>query len=273
MVLEELSHHTKGSGMPFAPTPALTPVCLYNHVLPSIRSPEISIIMPAFNEEKEVGPLIDRTQRILQQITKYYEIIVIDDGSNDHTLPICRERNVTVIHNRHNWGKGYALREGFKYARGTIIVTMDSDGDHHPEEIPLLLQPFIAGKIEAVLGTRFVHNKNSPVTTAINTFGNRLFNFLIHRLTHHHFTDTQCGFRAFKRNCLSTLHLKSHGYDIETEMIVQLARQRIPYCEIPVSSPVNYFRKSNINRLKDGLQILFTIFKTRIINFPKKREN
>jgi len=264
MVVEESTYKDKNSAFPVTSERLLSAVCLYNHNLNGSQTPEISVIMPALNEERAVGNLIDRTQAILNKITPNYEIIVIDDGSKDRTLDICRTKHVTVIHNRFNCGKGYALREGFKRARGNIILTIDSDGDHHPEEIPSLLHPLLYGQAEIALGTRFAHNGKVPVTTAINTFGNRLFNFLIHRLTRHKFTDTQCGFRAFKRDCLSPLNLESFGYNIETEMIVQLARHHLPYCEVPVSSPITFFRKSNINRLKDGLSILFTILKTRL---------
>jgi len=270
MVVEESERKDRNSAFPLISTKADSAVCLYNHNSNGFQVPEISVIMPALNEEKAVGNLLDRTQGILQKISPNYEIIVIDDGSKDDTLDICRSKKVTVIHNRHNWGKGYALREGFRQARGHIIITIDADGDHHPEEIPLLLRPILKGQTDIVLGTRFNQNGQFPVTSAINSFGNKLFNFLIHHLTHSKFTDTQCGFRAFKKSCLSALSLESLGYEIETEMIIQLTRQNIPYCEVPVSSRVTYFRKSNINRLKDGFRILFAIFKARLRNLDKK---
>ena len=269
MVVEEPQTQHKNTAYHNSLEKALPAIQLYNHNFNGSGSPEISVIMPAFNEERAVGHLLDRTQKALLKITPNYEIIVVDDGSHDQTLDICREKHVTIIHNPYNWGKGYALREGFKQAHGDFIITMDSDGDHNPEDIPLLLQPLRAGKIEAVFGSRFMDNRNSPVTTVVNTFGNRLFNFLIRNLTNRKFTDTQCGFRAFNRNCLSTLQLNSQGYDIETEMIVQLARQHTPYCEIPVRSPITYLRKSNINRLKDGFRILFSIFKARVRTLAK----
>lgn len=270
MVVEELSSKNKNTALPPIIKKASLAVCLYNHNSNGSQTPEISVIMPALNEERAVGNLLDRTQELLQKITPNYEIIVIDDGSKDRTLNICQKKQVMIIHNRHNYGKGYALREGFRRARGHIIITIDSDGDHHPEEIPLLLKPLLDGQVDFVLGTRFNLNGRIPVTTAVNTFGNRLFNFLIRQLTHHHFTDTQCGFRAFKKSCLSNLSLESYGYEIETEMIIQLARQNIRYREIPVSSRVTYFRKSNINRLTDGFRILFAIFKGRFRNPAKK---
>jgi glycosyltransferase involved in cell wall biosynthesis len=264
MVIDEIQAEDKKQTFLATSKTAQIPVKLINGIDNGSDLPKISIIMPAFNEERAVGGLIDRTKQVLENFTQSYEIIVIDDGSKDSTLEICYEKRVTIIHNPHNWGKGYALRQGFHHARGELIITIDSDGEHHPEEIPLLIHPLIEGHADVTLGTRFVNNKQIPVTSATNTFGNKFFNFLIHCLTNRAFTDTQCGFRAFKRTALQQLNLQSYGYDIETEMIVKLARYNIRYLEVPVTSPVSTIRKSNLIWIKDGLRILNTIFRTRL---------
>lgn len=238
------------------------PINLYNHLYGKLKIILISLIMPAFNEEKALGPLLDRTRKVLQNITQNYEIIVIDDGSKDKTLHICREKCVTIIHNQNNWGKGYALREGFKYARGKIIVTMDSDGDHKPEEIPLLIQPIINKSVDVVFGTRFRRKNHQLITSVINTFGNKLFNFLIQCLTNHKFTDSQCGFRAYRNSILKKINFKSNRYSIDTEMLIALTKQSVRMQEVAISSPVTYYRKSNLNRLRDGLEILYKILKS-----------
>ncbi len=270
MVIDEIQAEDKKQTLLATSTNAQIPVKLTNGLHTSFDPPKISVIMPAFNEERAVGGLIDRTKQVLENITQSYEIIVIDDGSKDSTLDICREKCVTIIHNQHNWGKGYALREGFRHARGEILITIDSDGEHNPEEIPLFVQPLLEGKVDITLGTRFINNGKIPVTSATNTFGNKLFNFIIRWLTNRTFSDTQCGFRAFKRKALLQLDLKSYGYDIETEMIVKMARCNISYLEIPVRSPVSTIRKSNLIWVRDGLRILYTIFKTRLNRFNKE---
>ena len=264
MVIEELQVKKQNGPYSLPYELSASPVQLFLPPPNGTSTPQISVIMPALNEEKAIGPLLDRTQQTLQQMHLTYEIIVIDDGSRDQTLDICRGKCVTIIHNRYNCGKGYALREGFKHARGEIILTIDTDGDHHPEEIPLLLAPLLDGKVDAVLGSRFITNGSKPVTSAVNSFGNKFFNFVVRGLTNHNFTDTQCGFRAFKKFCLSILSLETFGYDLETETVVKLARRDIPYCEVPVTSPVSSIRKSNLIWIKDGLRILFTILKTRL---------
>lgn len=262
MVIEELEHKERNSAFPLISEKAESAVCLYNHHFNGVQIPEISIIMPALNEEKAVGNLLDRTLNTLQKITSNYEIIVIDDGSKDHTLDICRKKHVTIIHNRDNFGKGYALREGFRHAQGDIIITIDADGDHHPEEIPLLYQELKNGNADVVLGTRFNKKNTHLVTTVVNTFGNKLFNFLIKCLTNRGFTDSQCGFRGFQKKYLKNLPIHSKGYSIETEMLIALTKRGARIREVPISSPVTYYRKSNINRIIDGLSIIYKIFKS-----------
>ncbi len=270
MVVEDSKKIKQNRAGSFITAKSQSQIDLFNHASKDVKIPQISVIIPAFNEERAVGDLIDQTEHVLQKITGNYEIIVIDDGSQDKTLEICREKHVITIHNLYNTGKGYALREGFKIARGVVIITIDGDGEHNPEEIPLLLKPIFDGNADFVLGTRFAQHLRTPATTVVNLFGNKLFNFLIHRLTNQYFSDSQCGFRAFRRAILSKLNLSSFGYDIETEMVVQIAHQNIPYQEIPISSPVTYYRKSNINRILDGFKILYSIFKTSLKNIFNK---
>jgi glycosyltransferase involved in cell wall biosynthesis len=262
MVVEEPQTQHKNTAYQNSLEKALPTIQLYNHNSNGSEPAEISVIMPALNEEKAVGNLLDRTLNSLQKITSNYEIIVIDDGSKDQTLDICRKKHVTIIHNRYNFGKGYALREGFRHARGDIIITIDADGDHNPEEIPLLYQELKNGNADVVLGTRFNKKNNHLVTTVFNTFGNKLFNFLIKCLTNHDFTDSQCGFRGFQKKYLKNLPIHSKGYSIETEMLIALTKKGVRIHEVPISSPVTYYRKSNINRILDGLSIIYKIFKS-----------
>lgn len=268
MVVDELQSNKQNQPYSNATEKIQASLRLYNSTYNNHQTPEISVIIPAFNEEKVVGSLIDRTEKVIQKITKNYEIIVIDDGSKDQTLQICKEKRVILIHNLYNCGKGHALREGFKIARGEIIITMDSDGEHRPEEIPLIIKPILDRKVDIVLGSRFseIPKREIPITSAVNSFGNRFFNFLIRRLTNHKFTDTQCGFRAFSRVSLSKLKLQSLGYNIETEMIVKIAKQNLTFCEVPINSPVSIIRKTNLSWIRDGFRILYTIFKNRLKN-------
>ena len=96
----------------------------------------LSVIIPVFNEELTVGNVIDRVKAALEQIGLPYEIIVVDDHSHDHSLEVVREHNSKLYSLKQHMGKGYGLRAGFAKAKGDIIITIDSDGSHRPEELP-----------------------------------------------------------------------------------------------------------------------------------------
>ena len=104
----------------------------------------LSVVVPVFNEEPTVGNVIERLKAVLQSTGFRHEIIVVDDCSRDKSLQVALSQHVTVYRLKQHMGKGYALRAGFAKAKGDIIATIDSDGSHRPEELPLLLNPHIA---------------------------------------------------------------------------------------------------------------------------------
>ena len=105
----------------------------------------LSIIIPVYNEELTIGNIIDRTKKALQQIGLNYEIIVVDDHSYDKSLDVARKQGAKLFSLKEHLGKGYVLRAGFAKAKGDIIVTIDSDGSHRPEELHEVLAPVLAG--------------------------------------------------------------------------------------------------------------------------------
>ena len=123
--------------------------------------PDVTIIIPAYNEESTIYDVASRTINSVSKIPGLsFEIIVVDDGSNDGTLEAIKELNITVLRNKHNMGKGIALRRGFFAARGRIIVTLDADGSHFPEDLPAIIAPIANGEADVVIGSRF-GNKNN----------------------------------------------------------------------------------------------------------------
>jgi len=117
-------------------------------------------------------------------------------------------------------GKGYALRAGFAQAKGDIIITIDSDGSHRPEELLRVLTPVLKDKADLVIGSRYLNQKN-VAARKLNAFGVRIFNLLIQLLTGTVITDSQSGYRAMKREVLNNQKLNSGGYEIESEMLVK----------------------------------------------------
>ena len=218
----------------------------------------LSIVVPAYNEEHTIGDVIDRLRATLQKIGFVYEILVVDDCSRDRSAEISLGKHVKVYSLKQHMGKGYALRAGFSKAKGEIIVTIDSDGSNRPEELPLLLKPILQDKADLVIGSRF--SGNTPTSgKRFNAAGVRIFNLMIRVLTGAAVSDSQSGYRAMKSEVLENLSLKSGGYEIESEMLVKIARRRFRVREVPVSFEQRTYGRSTLDPIVDGFRILMSI--------------
>ena len=218
----------------------------------------LSIIIPVYNEELTIGNVINRLKKVMQKISLKHEIIVVDDCSEDKSLEISQKHNVQVYSFKKHIGKGYALRAGFAKAKGDIIVTIDSDGSHRPEELPLLLAPILNDQADLVIGSRFLSNK--PVSTKkLNEAGVRIFNFLIKAITRTEVSDSQSGYRVMKSEVLKNMSLKSGEYEIESEMLVKTAQNGFRVREVPISFEQRTYGKSRLDPAIDGFKIFLSI--------------
>jgi glycosyltransferase involved in cell wall biosynthesis len=224
----------------------------------------ISVVIPAYNEEKTIGNVISETISVMESLKLPYEIIVVDDGSTDDTGQIAGRYKATVLSNGKNQGKGYALRKGFQHAQGNIIVTIDSDGAHRPKEIPDLVHPLLNG-FDIVSGSRFL-GRGRDSTSRLNLLGNFLFNITIMILTRKLVTDSQTGFRAFKKEFLQKISLESCSYEIEAEMTVKGLKNGFVFKEIPISCKKRKYNISKLKILSDGTKILRAILKSGMID-------
>lgn len=219
----------------------------------------ISVVIPAYNEEKTIGSVIEETVQVMESLGFPYEIIVVDDGSRDRTREVASKYKVTVLPNGRNMGKGYALRKGFQHANGDIIITIDADGSHKPKEIPDLINA-LANGADIVAGSRFL-GKNKNHTSKLHVFGNYLINMTIMTLTGKRITDSQTGLRALKRDFLKSISLESDGYEIETEITVKGLKNGFVFKEIPISCDRRRNGVSRLSALYQGPKILKTILK------------
>lgn len=223
----------------------------------------VTVVIPAYNEEATIGDVLSSTTEVMDDLGVPYEIIVVNDGSKDRTGLIASNYKAMVISYEQNRGKGYALKKALQYAQGDIIVTIDSDGEHQPKEIPDLIEPLFDGT-DIVAGSRFL-GKNSHVTTRIHQFGNFLFNLAIMILTGERVTDSQTGFRAIKRDILEKFNLESDGYEIESEITLKGLANGFVFKEVPISCSRSKVRVSKLNVLTDGTKILKTILKAALL--------
>ncbi len=219
----------------------------------------VSVVIPVFNEELTIGNVVTRTKRTLEQMGVSYEVLVVDDGSVDRSADISQAREAHVLREDHQ-GKGYALRSGFRQARGELIVTLDADGSHQPEEIPSVMQYIREDKADFVTGTRFYNSDvNKTKIPKVNRLGNRIFNNLIWYLTGKKFSDSQSGFRAIRSSLIKKMRLSSRGYEVESEMLVKALKMGARVTETPISFNQRTVGTSQLDPVKDGTRILYAI--------------
>jgi len=218
----------------------------------------LSIIIPMYNEELTVGNIIDRVKAAVERTGLPTEIIVVDDHSYDKSLLVAEKRGVKLYSLKQHLGKGYALRAGFAKAQGDVIVTIDSDGSHMPEELSEVLAPILRDEADLVIGSRYMNHKR-VAARRLNAFGVRMFNYFIELFTGVAITDSQSGYRAMKRDVLQSQKLYSGEYEIESEMLVKTARRKFRIAEVPISFEQRTYGRSGVDPLLDGSKILFWI--------------
>jgi glycosyltransferase involved in cell wall biosynthesis len=223
---------------------------------------QLSVVIPVYNEEQTVGNIIERTKIALQQQGLDFEIIVVDDRSHDRSFEVAKRHSVRLFSLKQHLGKGYVLRAGFAKAKGDIIVTIDSDGSHRPEELAEVLAPVLQDKADMVIGSRYLNHKR-VAARKLNRFGVRVFNFLIQLFTGTACTDSQSGFRAMKREVVDKLKLYAREYEIESEMLVKTAKAGFRVAEVPISFEQRTYGRSGVDPLWDGSKILYSIWLAR----------
>jgi len=227
-----------------------------------LEEPFISVVIPAFNEEQNIGFVLTNVHKILKETSLPYEIIVVNDGSTDRTAEIVKEHNAFLVNHGRNSGKGNALKTGFVMAKGKIVVMMDADGSHRPEDIPLLIDPLLNGsEVDVVIGSRFNDEVSRNSTTRLHLIGNKLINTVIFFLTGKYVSDSQTGFRAFRREVLKRLALWSTKFEIESELTVKMLKDGVRVREVPIRCMKRLRGNSKVSSFRDGFEIFKAILK------------
>lgn len=212
--------------------------------------------IPAYNEEIAIGSVILRTK-------KYVDLVlVIDDGSTDATSIVAKMAGADVIQHEKNLGKGAALECAFRRAKqldADILICLDGDGQHNPDEIPRLLDAIKNEDADMIIGSRFLKAGNSvPVYRRI---GQKVLNSLTNSISATKVTDSQSGFRAFSKKAIISLSCKEMGIGIESQMQSSADDLNLKIVEIPISCRYDVKHSSKMNPFNHGFQVINTILK------------
>jgi glycosyltransferase involved in cell wall biosynthesis len=194
-------------------------------------SPKITAVIPAFNEEKTIGRVVQETLRYVS------EVVVVDDGSTDTTRNVALTAGATVLAHSINQGYGDALATGFEYVKNNganIMVILDGDGQHNPADITRLAAPIISGQADIVLGSRFISKGSKKDVPAYRRFGIGIVNKAWNMTSSEELTDTQCGFRAYSRNAIDKIDIQEAGMSASLEILDQAGKGNLKLMEVPV---------------------------------------
>jgi glycosyltransferase involved in cell wall biosynthesis len=231
------------------------------------RNAVVIAIIPAYDESHNIAELVSETAKYVTSV------IVVDDGSHDNTAELASSMNAKVIRNRHNAGKGAALKRGLveclKY-NPDIVVTLDGDGQHDPADIPKLLEPIENEEADMVIGSRYGKSVVNLEVPRYRRFGLSFIDFMNKSLVRSPIKDTQSGFRVYAKDILGMMaHYSSTGFGAETEQLATAELYGLRIIEIPVM--VKYkglSRTSKQNALLQGAHIITTIFHIAVEKRP-----
>jgi glycosyltransferase involved in cell wall biosynthesis len=228
---------------------------------------KLSIIVPVYNEKQTILEILQRIDR-----TPYdKEIIVIDDFSKDGTRDILRELetsakipSVRVLYHEVNQGKGAALRTGIAAATGDIVIIQDADLEYNPSEYGVLIQPILSGLADAVYGSRFLSGPHR-VLFFWHSLGNRILTLLSNMFTDLNLTDMETGYKAFRRELFTKIHIEENRFGFEPEITAKVAKLRCRLYEVPISYFGRDYSEGKKITWKDGFAALYCILKYNLL--------
>ena len=212
------------------------------------------IIIPAYHEEAVV-------QSVIEEIRKsgFDNIIVIDDGSRDRTFNEAQKSGVVALRHRINRGKGAATKTGIEAAKkfnADVLVTMDGDGQHDPNDIYRLVAPIFEKRCDVVLGTRLRNTHGMPLYKIIGNYIGNFFTWYFYGLW---VSDSQSGFRAYSRYAAEMIDTQTDRYEYDSEVIREIRTHRLKFREVPIAVRYTKYSETKAHRqnFTNGLKTLY----------------
>jgi glycosyltransferase involved in cell wall biosynthesis len=204
---------------------------------------DVSVILPCFNEQETLGVCIDKIKKVLPSA----EIIVVDNNSTDNSVKIALSKKVKIIYEK-NQGYGFALKAGFKAAKGKRVVMADADNTYDFNELPRLLKY----DFDLVIGNRLNKNMKQGSMPLLHRFiGTPTLSALLKIIFKSKIKDSQSGFRVIKKEALQKMNLQSTGMELASEMIIKATNLKLSIKEVPITYNIRK-GESKLNTLRDG---------------------
>jgi glycosyltransferase involved in cell wall biosynthesis len=226
---------------------------------------KLSVVIPVYNEVENIREILKR----VQASRLAWEIIVVDDGSQDGTRDALKrlkdKGGLRVILHDQNKGKGAAVRTGLSAARGDVILIQDADLEYNPHDYPTLLQPLKDGIADVVYGSRFLGGPRRAVMFW-HMIANQLLTFMTNILYDTILSDMETGYKVFRRQVIEGLTLRASRFDFEPEFTAKVLKRHYRIYEVPISfNPRDYSQGKKI-KLQDAFEAVWTLLKYRFVD-------
>ena len=229
----------------------------------------LSIIIPAFNEEKTISDVFRRIMAVEIPLKK--QIIFVDDGSTDGTanelLSLKQDHpSINIITHKINCGKGAAIRSGLESASGDIVLIQDADLEYDPVLYPTLLAPILDDLADVVYGSRFIGSAPHRVLYFWHYLGNRLLTLFSNMLTDLNLTDMEVGYKIFRREALENIEINENRFGFEPEITAKIAKRNLRIYEVGIPYYGRSYEQGKKVTWKDGIAAIYAIIRYNVFH-------
>jgi glycosyltransferase involved in cell wall biosynthesis len=230
------------------------------------RDAILSVVMPAYNEEKTLDGIVQK----VMQIPSLHELIIVDDCSSDRTPEIAEaltrmDSRIKYVRQPKNAGKTEALKKGFGLTTGEIVIVQDADLEYDPADIADVIEPIVAGHADVCFGSRFMVKRATRVLYFYHYIANKGLTFLSNCLTNINLTDVETCYKAFRGNIIRQMTITSSGFGFEIEVTAKVAKLGCAIYEVPISYYGRTYAEGKKIGFRDGVAALWYILKFNLM--------